>query len=78
MLRRPLVFASIHMEATDVDERFFSITQARTDLGGIGRTKFYELAARGDLEILKLDGKTLVTGRSIRRFKEKLLEQLAA
>lgn len=61
-----------------MDEPFFSITQARTDLGNIGRTKLYELVARGDLELLKLDGKSIITGRSMRRFKEKLLEQLAA
>lgn len=61
-----------------MDEPFYSVAQARTDLGGIGRTKFYELVARGDLELLKLDGKSLVTGRSMRRFKEKLLGQLAA
>lgn len=60
-----------------MDEPFFSITQARTDLGNIGRTKLYELVARGDLELLKLDGKSIITGRSMRRFKEKLLEQLA-
>jgi hypothetical protein len=62
----------------NVDEPFFSVTQARTDLGSIGRTKLYQLVARGDLELLKLDGKSVITGRSMRRFKERLLEQLAA
>lgn len=61
-----------------MDEPFFSIAQARQDLGGIGRTKLYQLVARGDLELLKLDGKSVITGRSVRRFKEKLLLQLAA
>lgn len=61
-----------------MDEPFFSVAQARQDLGGIGRTKLYELVARGDLELLKLDGKSVITGRSVRRFKEKLLTQLAA
>jgi hypothetical protein len=61
-----------------MDDPFFSLSQARTDLGNIGRTKLYELVARGDLEMLKLDGKSIITGRSIRRLKEKLLEQLAA
>jgi hypothetical protein len=61
-----------------VDEPFFSVAQARQDLGGIGRTKLYQLVARGDLELLKLDGKSVITGRSVRRFKEKLLTQLAA
>ncbi|WP_230482321.1 hypothetical protein ACQR50_14105 [Sphingomonas sp. Xoc002] len=61
-----------------MDEPLFSVTQARQDLGGIGRTKLYQLVARGDLELLKLDGKSVITGRSVRRFKEKLLTQLAA
>ncbi len=61
-----------------MDEPLFSVTQARLDLGGIGRTKLYQLVARGDLELLKLDGKSVITGRSVRRFKEKLLTQLAA
>lgn len=61
-----------------MDEPFFSVAQARQDLGGIGRTKLYQLVARGDLELLKLDGKSVITGRSVRRFKEKLLMQLAA
>ncbi|WP_267434103.1 hypothetical protein [Sphingomonas sp. GM_Shp_1] len=61
-----------------MDEPLFSVAQARQDLGGIGRTKLYQLVARGDLELLKLDGKSVITGRSVRRFKEKLLTQLAA
>lgn len=43
-----------------MDEPFFSLNQARTDLGNIGRTKLYELVARGDLELLKLDGKSII------------------
>lgn len=62
----------------DVDEPFYSVAQARTDLGGIGHSKFYEMVAQGDLELVKLGGRSLVTGRSMRRLKERLLEQLAA
>lgn len=61
-----------------MDEPFFSVAQAREQLGSIGRTKFYELANRGDLELLKLDRRSLVTGRSLRSFKQKLIEQNAA
>lgn len=61
-----------------MDERFYSIAQAQTELGNIGRTKFYQLAARHELELVKLDGKSLVTGRSLQRFKQKLLDQLVA
>ena len=66
------------IRSNDVDDPFFSVAQARQDLGGIGRTKLYELIARGDLELLKLDGRSMITGRSLRSFKQKLLEQLAA
>lgn len=61
-----------------MEEPFLSVHQARADLGNIGRTKLYQLVARGDLELLKLDGKSMITGRSLSRFKAKLLEQLAA
>ncbi len=61
-----------------MDEPFFSIAQAREQLGSIGRTKLYELANRGDLELLKLDGKSIITGRSLRSFKQKLIAQIAA
>ncbi len=60
-----------------MDEPLFSIAQARADLGDIGRTKLYELVATNELELLKLGRKSVITGRSIRRFKEKLLAQAA-
>ena len=60
-----------------MDEPFYSVFHAQIELGDIGRTKLYELVNRGDLELLKLDRKSVITGRSIRRFKEKLLAQLA-
>lgn len=61
-----------------MDEPLFSIAQVRTDLGNIGRTKLYSLVGAGDLELVKLGRKSVITGRSLRRFKEKLLEQVAA
>lgn len=61
-----------------MEDRFFSVPEARTDLGNIGRTKLYELVSAGDLELVKLGRKSLITGRSIARFKARLIEQLAA
>lgn len=61
-----------------MDEPLFSISQARADLGNIGRTKLYALVGAGDLELLKLGRKSVITGRSLRQFKAKLLEQVAA
>lgn len=61
-----------------MDEPFYSISQARTELGGISRSHTYNLIARGDLELVKLGRKSLVTGRSITKLKAKLLQQLEA
>jgi hypothetical protein len=61
-----------------MDEPLLSLDQARQDLGGIGRTKLYDLVERGHLELLKLDRRSVITGRSMRQFKAKLLEQLVA
>lgn len=61
-----------------MDEPFFSLEQARAELGNIGRTLAYELVARGDLELVKLGRKSLITGRSLRSFKQKLIDQIAA
>lgn len=61
-----------------MDEPFFSIAQARTDLGNIGRTKLYEMVASGKLELVKLGSKSLITGRSMRKLKSELLNQVAA
>ena len=38
----------------------------------------YDLVARGELELVKLGRKSLITGRSINKLKSKLLEQIAA
>ncbi|WP_342658251.1 hypothetical protein NPJ82_02600 [Sphingomonas sp. NY01] len=61
-----------------MDERFFSISQARADLGNIGRTKLYELVNDKRLELVKLDSRSMITGRSISKLKRELLDQVAA
>lgn len=61
-----------------MDEPFYSIPQARAELGNIGRTLVYDLVARRELELVKLGRKSLISGRSIARLKSKLLEQIAA
>ncbi|GHH16061.1 hypothetical protein GCM10008023_19640 [Sphingomonas glacialis] len=61
-----------------MDEPFLSIPQAQAELGGISRANAYNLINRGDLELVKLGRKSLITGRSINRLKNKLLEQIAA
>ena len=61
-----------------MDERFFSIQQARTELGDIGRTTLYDMVAAGKLELVKLGSKSLITQRSMRKLKSELLDQVAA
>lgn len=61
-----------------MDEPFFSFPQAQAELGNISRAHAYNLINRGDLELVKLGRKSLITGRSINRLKTKLLEQIAA
>ncbi|CAM3133395.1 Excisionase [Sphingomonas antarctica] len=61
-----------------MDEPFFSIPQTQAQLGGISRAHTYNLINRGDLELVKLGRKSLITGRSITGLKTKLLEQIAA
>jgi hypothetical protein len=41
---------------------------------GVGRTKIYELIARGDLQRVKLDGKSLITLASIEKLVAALIE----
>ena len=36
-------------------------------LGGPCRTKVYELAKKGDLKLIRIDGRTVVEGDSLRR-----------
>ena len=40
------------------------------DLIGVGNTKGHELINRGVLEVKKIDGKTLITMRSLKRVAE--------
>ena len=54
-----------------MDEPFFSFPQAQAQLGGISRAHAYNLINRGDLELVKLGRKSLITGRSIRSASRK-------
>mgnify|MGYP003575490107 CR=1 FL=1 len=61
-----------------MDEPFYSFPQAQAELGGASRGHVYNLINRGDLELVKLGRKSLITGRSISKLKARLLEQVAA
>ena len=53
------------------EERLASITETRQRLGGIGRTKVYELI-ESDLETVKIGRRRLVVSSSIDRLVERL------
>ena len=61
-----------------MDEPFYSFPQAQAELGGISRGHAYNLINRGELELVKLGRKSLITGRSLSKLKAKLLMQVAA
>jgi len=45
-----------------------STKRTKTELGGIGQTKLYELLANGDLVAVKIGRKTLITRQSLVEF----------
>jgi excisionase family DNA binding protein len=48
-----------------------SISQTTTRLG-IGRSKLYELIAAGDIHVIKIGGRTLVSEQTLQSFITKL------
>ena len=53
-------------------ELAYSIAGARKALGDCGRTKIYQMIGDGRLEARKLDGKTVITGSSVKRAYDEL------
>lgn len=45
---------------------------------GVGKTKGWELVARGDLQTFKVDGATRITTESIRAYVARQLDKRAA
>lgn len=48
------------------------VPEAHAQWLGIGRSKFYELVAAGDIEVVKVGSRTLVPTASLERFVERL------
>ena len=46
----------------------FSVDEARQQIGGIGRVKFYELLASGELESFKIGSRRMVSSEQLQRF----------
>jgi hypothetical protein len=51
----------------EFDDRAFPINQTQKLLGHISRSHVYALVARGKLKLTKLGGRSVITGRSIRK-----------
>ena len=50
----------------------YSEPEAREALGGIGRSKFYELIASGDIQTTKIGRRTFVTADELKRFVDSM------
>jgi hypothetical protein len=51
----------------EFDHRAFPINETRKLMGGISRSHVYAVVSRGKLKLTKLGGRSVVTGRSIRK-----------
>lgn len=49
-------------------QKLYSIRDAAQQLGGIGRTTVYELAKRGDVELVKIGARSFVTNESLNAY----------
>jgi excisionase family DNA binding protein len=54
-----------------MDQLLYTISQC-CRLAAIGRTKFYELVANGDIPVRKVGKKTLVAAADLKRWAEQL------
>jgi len=53
---------------------FYSVTEARRMLGGIGVTKFYQLRAAGRIRTCSLGTRTLVHADELHRFAAEVVQ----
>jgi hypothetical protein len=52
--------------------QLYPIEVARKFLGDIGRTTFYSMVAKGDVELVKIGSRSLATGAGLIRYIESL------
>lgn len=53
--------------------RLVPVAEAREILGGIGVTKFYELVAAGDVQVVKIGRRSFVPSESLDQFIAKVM-----
>jgi excisionase family DNA binding protein len=49
-------------------DRLYSLPEAQAALGGIGRSKVYDLIARGELSSLSVGRRRLISGEALRAY----------
>lgn len=54
-------------------EPIFTSIKGGQSFLSVGHSKIYELAGRGEIELVKLDGKSLLTIESLKRYAAKLI-----
>ena len=59
------------MEAT---RKLYAVPEARTQLGGMSHSKFYDLVKKKHIATVKIGRRTYVTGNEIDDFIEKLAD----
>jgi excisionase family DNA binding protein len=57
--------------------RLYSIHETAQQLGGLGRTTIYELAKRGDIQLVKIGARSFVTDESLNQYVERLTPKTA-
>jgi len=59
----------MHME----EKRLVSLTDSRRALGGIGRTKLYELVGDGQITKVNVGSRSFITADSLERYLDRLV-----
>ena len=64
-------------KATETQRQAYSVEDACTQCGGIGKVKFYELLASGELKSFKIGRRRFVSAQAIAEFIAKREQALA-
>ncbi len=60
------------MSEADAVKYFYSVPEVCSALGGLGRTKIYSYISSGQLKVVKVGARTLITSEELRRFATQL------
>ena len=54
------------------DKLLHSFAESQAALGGVSRTKIYDLVRQGDIELVKIGRRSFITDASLRRYVRQL------